>query len=144
MSSVLSRIWKTVKSLSSHIAGSRTDRVTDPNSLALVALREELVCPSVLPVEIPMFSDVDDTHHMNQSFSGREFSAALSSCNVRSAPGLNGVGYGALLGLSERSKEFLLSLYNRMFSVSRFPPSWGDTLVSFVQRPAPTNFDPSR
>ena len=43
----LSRIWKTVKSLSSRVAGSRTDRVTGPDSTALVALREELVCPSV-------------------------------------------------------------------------------------------------
>ena len=39
-----------------------------------------------------------------------------------------------LLGLSERSKEFLLSLFNHMFSVSRFPPSWGDSLVSFVPK----------
>ena len=102
----LSRILKTVKSLSSRVAGSHTDRVTDPDSPALVALREELVCASTLPVEIPMLSDVDDTDLMNQSFSAREFSVALGSCNVRSAPGLDGVGYGALLGLSERSRKF--------------------------------------
>ena len=86
-------------------------------------------------VEIPMLSEVDDSDHMNQPFSGREFSVALSSCS-------NGVGYGALLGLSERSKEFLLSLYNRMFSVSRFPPSWGDTLVSFVPKAGTDKFRP--
>ena len=49
-------------------------------------------------------------------FSGREFSEALSSCNVRSAPGLDGVGHGALLGLFERSKQFLLSLYPHLIS----------------------------
>ena len=101
-----------------------------------------MVCPSILPVEIPMLSGVDDTDDMNQSFSGREFSAALGSCNVRSAPGLDDVGYGALLGLSDRSKEFLLSLYNRMFSVSRLPPSWGDTLVSFVPKAGTDKFRP--
>ena len=79
---------------------------------------------------------------MNRPLSGREFSAALSSCNRRSAPGLDGVGYGALLGLSERSREFLLSLFNHMFSVSRFPPSWGDTSVSFVPRAGTDKFRP--
>ena len=39
----LSRIWKTVKSLSSRVAGSRTGRGTDLDLPALVALREELV-----------------------------------------------------------------------------------------------------
>ena len=140
----LSRIWKTVKSLSSRVAGSHTDRGTDPDSPALVALREELVCPSISPVEIPMLSEVDDTDLMNRPFSGREFFAALSSCNVRSAPGLDGVGYGTLLGLSERSKVFLLSLFNHMFSVSRFPPSWGTPWYNFFRRLALISFDLSR
>ena len=136
------RRQKHLSFLSSRVAGSRTDRVTDPDSPAWVALREELFSPNILPFEIPMLSEVDDTDHMNRPFSGREFSAALSSYNVRSAPGLDGVGYGALLGLSERCKEFLLSLYNRMLSVSRFPPSWGDTLVSFVPKAGTGKFRP--
>ena len=107
-----------------------------------MALREELVCPSISPVEIPMLSELNDTDLMNRPFSGRGFSAALSSCNVRFASSFDGVGYGALLGLSERSKEFLLSLFNRMFSVSRFPPSGGDTLVSFVPKAGTEKFRP--
>ena len=89
-----------------------------------------------------MLSDVDDTDPMNRPFSGREFSAVLSSCNVRSAPGLDGVGCGALLGLSERAKECLLSLFHLMFTVSRFPPSWGDTLASFVPKAGSDKFQP--
>ena len=79
---------------------------------------------------------------MNHPFTGRELSAALSSCNSRSAPSLDGVGYGILLGLSERARELLLSLFNRMFSTSRFPPSWRDTLVSFVPKAGIDKFRP--
>ena len=38
-------------------------------------------------------------------------SAALSSCDARSAPDLDGVVYEVLLALSERAREFLLSLF---------------------------------
>ena len=91
-------------------------------------------------VTIPMLLDNDDSDAMNQPFTGREFSAALSSCNARSAPGLDGVGYGVLLGLSERARELLLSLFNCMFSVSRLPPSWRDTLVAFVPKAGSDKF----
>ena len=47
-----------------------------------------------------------------------------------------------LLGLSERARELLLSLFNCMFSVSRFPPSWRDTLVAFVPKAGSNKFRP--
>ena len=138
----MTRIWRTVKSMSSRVAGYRTGRGTDPDSPALEALREELVCPGVPPVEDPMLVDIDDSDPMDFPFTVREFSAALGSCNSRSAPGLDGVGYGVLLDLSERARELLLSLFNRMFSTSRFPPSWRDTLVSFVPKAGTDKFRP--
>ena len=60
---------------------------------------------------------------MNGPFSEQEFYAALGSYNLRSAPGLDGIGYRVLLGLSERDRGFLLFLFNSMFAESRFPPS---------------------
>ena len=138
----LTRIWRTVKSMSSRVAGYRTGRGTDPDSPVLKALREELVCPGVPPVEIPMLVDVDESDPVNLPFTGREFSAALGSCNSRSDPGLDGVGYGALLGLSESARKHLLSSFNCMFSTSRFPPSWRDTLVSFVPKAGTDKFRP--
>ena len=90
--------------MSSRVAGYRTGRGTDPDSPALEALREELVRPGIPPVEIPMLVDIDDSDPMNHPFTGREFSAALGSCNSRSTPGLDGVGYGILLGPSERAR----------------------------------------
>ena len=61
----LSRIWRTVNSMSSRFAGCRTGRGTEPDSPALRALREELVCPGIPPVELPMLLDADDSDYMN-------------------------------------------------------------------------------
>ena len=96
------------------------------------ALREELVCPGM--------TDVDDADLINWPFSDREFSAALSFCNARSALGLDGVGFGVFL--SERARGFLLSLFNLMLSVFSFPLSWGDTLMNFVAKASSDKFRP--
>ena len=119
----LTRIWRTVKSLSLRASGSRTDRCSDPDSPAMQALMEELVSPEIAPVSVPMLLEVDQSEPMNGPFSALEFSAALKSCNVRSAPGYDGIGYGVLRGMSGRAREFVLSLFNRMFIESRFPHS---------------------
>ena len=67
------------------------------------ALREDLVSPDIAPVSVPMLLEVDESEPMNGPFSTLEFSAALETCNVRSAPGLDGIGYGVLRGMSERA-----------------------------------------
>ena len=85
-----------------------THRCSDPDSPAIQALREELVCPGIAPVSVPMLLDVDETDPMNRPFSALEFSAVLESCNVRSASGLDGIGYGVLRGMSEQARGFVL------------------------------------
>ena len=72
------------------------------------------------------------------------FSAALKSSNARFAPGLDDIRYGVLLGLSDLSRNFLLALFNRMFSDSTFPSSWRNTSVTFVPKPGTTKFNPAR
>ena len=104
------------------------------------ALREELVSPGIAPVSVPMLLEVDELEPMNGPFSMLEFSAALETCNFRSAPGLDGIGYGVLRGMSERAEEFILSLFNQMFIESRFPHSWRDTLVTFLPKTGSTKF----
>ena len=131
-----------VRSLSSRASGGRTDRCSGPDSPAIQALREELVCPGIATVSVPLLLDVDETDPMNGPFSALEFSAALESCNVRSAPGLAGIGYGVLRGMSERARGFVLSLFSRMFVESRFPHSWRETLVTFLPKPGSTKFRP--
>ena len=138
----LTRIWRTVRSLSSQASGGRTDRCSDPDSPAMQALREELVCPGIAPVSVSMLLDVDETDPMNGSFSALEFSTALESCNVRSAPGLDGIGYGVPRGMSERARGFVFSLFSRMFVESRFPHSWRDTLVTYLPKPGSAKFRP--
>ena len=97
----LMRIWRTVRSLSSRASGGRTDRCSDSDSPAMQALREELVSSGIAPVSVPMLLEVDETDPMNGPFSSLEFSRVLGSCNVRSAPGLDGIGYGVLRGMSD-------------------------------------------
>ena len=89
-----------------------------------------------------MLQEVDETDPMNGPFSVSEFSVALGSFNVRSAPGLDGIGYEVLRGMLERARGFVFSLFNRMSAESRFPPSWCDTLVTFLPKPGFTKFRP--
>ena len=97
----LSRIWKTVRSLPSRAGEGCTGRSTDPDSPAILALREALVSPEIVPASVPMLLGADEAVPMNGPSSERDFSAALGSFNVRSAPGLDGIGYKVLPGLSE-------------------------------------------
>ena len=96
-------------------------------------------------MDIPLIADFDKSDPMNGPFSDQEFTAALGSCNVLSAPSLNGISYGTLLGFLDRSSSlqvFLLSLFNAMFRESSFPPAWRDTLVSFIPEPGSSDFRP--
>ena len=67
---------------------------------------------------------------------------AMRSCNACSAPGLDGIGYGVLLGLSERVRDFLMSLFNQIFVDSRFQVSRGNTLLAFVPKAGSAKFPP--
>ena len=76
------------------------------------------------------------------SFSSREFSAALASCGACTCPGLDGIEYRVVRGLSSFSLEFLLAVYNRMFRESSFPESWRNTLVVFIPKTGTGKFRP--
>ena len=94
------------------------------------AMQDELVQPWRGPVDLPRIESVDKTDLMNAPFSLREFSAAHASCDMHTAPGLGGVEYRVVRGLSSLSHEFLLALFNCMFCDSLFPES----LVVFIPK----------
>ena len=105
----LGRVERTIMSLFARSGASRIDRTTDPSSPIFQTLREELICPHIPPVDIPLITEVDESNPINGPLSDRKLSATLGSYNVRLAPGLNGVSYGTLLGLlyhSSCSKVF--------------------------------------
>ena len=92
-------------------------------------------------MEIPLFTEVDESNPMNGPFSEQEFFAALRSCNTRSVPGFNGISYETFLGLLDRSncsRVFLLLI----FLEYSFSPSWMDTSVCFIPKPGSYGFRP--
>ena len=49
----------------------RSDRITGPNSPAFRALREELICSHIPPVDIPLLTEVDRFDSINGLFSNQ-------------------------------------------------------------------------
>ena len=138
----LGNIWRTVRSMPSRRV-SRCSGVTNaPDSPEFRALQDELVQPWRAPVDLPRIEFFDESDVMNAPFSSREFSAALASCGVHTAPGLDGVEYRVVRGLSSLSHEFLLALFNRMFRDSLFPESWRGSLVVLIPKTGSGKFRP--
>ena len=113
-----------------------------PDSPEFRAMQDELVQPWRLPVDLPRIESVDETDLMNSLFSLREFSAALASCGMHTAPSLDGVEYRVVRGLSCLSHEFLLVLFKCMFRDSLFPESWRDSRVVFILKTGTGKFRP--
>ena len=131
-SSGLGNIWRTVRSMSARRVSGCSGATNSLDSPELRALQDELVRPQCAPVVIPRIETTDESDPMVAPFSSREFSAALASCGARTSPGLEGIEYRVVRGLSSFSLEFLLAVYNRMFRDSSFPESWRNTLVVFI------------
>ena len=141
-SSGLGNIWRTVRSISPRRVSGCSDVTNSPDSPEFRAMQDELVQPLRPPVDLPRIESVDETDLMNAPFSPREFSAALASCGVRTSPGLDGIEYRVVKGLSSFSNKFLPALFNRMFLVSLFPGSWRDSLVVFIPKAGSGKFRP--
>ena len=75
-----------------------------PGSPEFRAMQDELVQPWREPIALPVIESFDESDLMNAPFSPREFSAALASCGVRTAPGLDGVEYRVVRGLPSLSR----------------------------------------
>ena len=95
-----------------------------------------------MPVDLPRIESIDESDPMNAPFSLREFSPALASCGAHTSPGLDGVEYRVVRGLSSLLHEFLLAVFNRMFRDSSFPESWRNTLFVFIPKTGTGKFRP--
>ena len=133
-SSGLGKIWRTVRSMCARRVSRCSGATNSLDSLELRALQDELVRPQCAPVGIPRIETTDESDPMVAPFSSREFSVALASCGARTSPGLDGIEYRVVRGLSSFSLEFLLAVYNRMFRDSSLPESWRNTLVVFIPK----------
>ena len=74
----------------------------------------------------------------DESFSRRDFDAAMVACRAKSTPGLDGVSYEILRRFSVVNRAFILYLFN---SIS-FPASWRDTYVIFIPKPGGRGYRP--
>ena len=135
-------IRRTVRSMSARRVSGCSGVTNSPDSPYFRAMQEDLVQPWRVPVDLPRIESVDERDLMNAPFSLGEFSAALASCGMQIAPGLDGVEYRVVRGLSFLWHEFLLALFNCMFRDSLFPESWRDSLVAFIPKTGTGKFRP--
>ena len=141
-SSGLGNIWRTVRSMTTRRVSGCSGATNSLDSPELRALQDELVRPQGVPVVIPRIETADGSDPMVAPFSALEFSSALASCGARTSPGLDGIEYRVVRGLSSFSLDFLLAVYNRMFRDSSFPETWRNTLVVFISKIGTGKFRP--
>ena len=131
----ISKIWGTLRALTSRTGALRSNVLTDSNSPEFEMLRTELVREQVPATDIPLRVIEGTVEQLDESFSRREFDAAMAACRAKSAPGLDGVSYEILRRFSRETRAFLLRLFNGMFQTSSYPASWRDTYVIFIPKP---------
>jgi len=75
---------------------------------------------------------------MNNSFSPQEFESAIDSSKRKSSPGLDRIDYSIIRSLPlvfpQVSREFLLKIYNDIFSQGLFPTLWKDSLLILLPK----------
>ena len=131
----INKIWYTLRALVSRTGALRTNVLTDMNSFEFRELRDDLVRDDVPSVDIPLRSVEVVNESLDELFTRKEFNSAMSAYRARSAPGLDGVSYEILRRFSDRTRSFVLSLFNRMLRASLCPSSWRDTYVIFIPKP---------
>lgn len=60
----------------------------------------------------------DESDQYSLPFTKGEFEAALKTCNIDSAPGLNKLSYEAIKKLPQEGLEYLRTLFNACFARS--------------------------
>ena len=104
----ISRIWSTLRALSSRTGALRTNFLTDLNSAEFVKLRDELVRGEVPLADIPLREVGVGGVHYAEPFTRREFDSAIAACRAKSAAGLDEVPYVILRKFSDETGAFLL------------------------------------
>ena len=90
----LGNIWRTVRSISARRVSGCSEVTNSPDSPEFRFMQDELVEPWRVPVDLPRIESVDETDLMNAPFTLQEFSAALTSCDMHTAPGFDGSSIG--------------------------------------------------
>lgn len=98
--------------LASRTVEPHTDLVTDPDSSVVRGLQKELVYSDIASQMVYPFTKSDEFDPLNQAFSWKNFSVALSSCKAKSFPVMDGLSYAIIQGFSEPVQRFLYNLFN--------------------------------
>lgn len=113
-------IWSKVRAFSSSTQPLRTNLCSDPNSKVFVDLQNELVREKVMPINLLAVVGINDDEKYNGPISPVEFYAALELIKKDTASGLDSILNSVIKHLPRKTKNYLLSIFNRFFSLSIF------------------------
>lgn len=71
---------------------------------------------------------------LDEPFTQEEFDYAMSSVNLKSSPGLDGIDYQILTQMSRYAKSVLLDIFNSIYAYKIYPNEWKQILVHFVPK----------
>jgi len=89
-----------------------------------------------LPLHILKSQDSPQSPYswMDDPFTSSEFESAIKVSKRNSSPGLDRLDYSILRALPSDFCNFLLSVYNDLFSLGLFPASWKNSLLIFLPK----------
>ena len=90
----------------------------------------------------PLPIESDNTEPYNDQISMREFKEALRK-SKDTAPGGDNISYILLRNLDKTAQEFLLSIFNKIFSGHVFPESWRESILIPILKPNKPSLLPS-
>ena len=76
----------------------------------------------------------NNMEHYNQPFTEREFDSALTSCND-TAPGPDEIPYAMVKHASVNTRNFILSIINRIWRDSSYPTFWELSIILAFLKP---------
>lgn len=94
--------------------------------------------------------DIENNLHLRDSFNDEVYNSeitfaelehALSTCKG-SSPGPDGIPYIMIKKLSNESKSFILTFFNKIWSEQCFPEKWGEALVIPILKPNKNKLKP--
>ena len=111
---------------------TNTKKNLQNNENIMVALDKK--SPPWVPSEPKQITISTKNDFFDIPFSFAEFNLALSSRNINSSPGEDGLDYQCLTILPIKYHLILLDIINEVYQQNKYPSSWKKTFIHFVEK----------
>ena len=135
-------IWEKVKCFKNRWT-QITQRRTDAKTRKIpIDNNIDTLCAPWAKTEKPHLETDNQDEFLDRPYSLIELKCAIAKSKEKSAPGIDGIDYNLIKHFKERSKNYLLTLYNEILQSQTFPAEWTNYLIFFIPKSNSTKLDP--